>query len=86
MLLVTHILIALASVAYTTFVYFSPSRAKLLGSYGFLGLTVASGTALVIVTHAPMLQSCMTGLFYVGLTTVGIILASRKLAAQEQQK
>jgi len=85
MLLVTHIVIALTSVLYSGLVWLRPSRTRLYGSYAMLGLTVVSGTALVVLTHAPMLQSCMTGLFYICLTLAGIVLASHKLATQEHQ-
>ena len=81
MLLLFHVIIALSSVAYTTYLFFSPSKSKLRVSYGLIGLTLASGTYLVLSTHAPMLQSCEAGLFYISIVTVGVAVARRKLAA-----
>lgn len=83
MILLFHIAIALASVAFSTYLYFFPSRAKLHASYALVGLTVASGTYLVIASHAAMLRTCMMGLLYVGVTSAVIAAARQKLAAQE---
>lgn len=80
MILPIHIAIALASVIYTGFVYFSPSRAKLRGSYVLVALTVASGTWLVVANPAHMVQSCVSGLVYLGVVFFGIALAKSKLA------
>lgn len=80
MILPLHIAIALTSVIYTAFVYFSPSRAKLRGSYVLVALTVASGTWLIIANPAHMVQSCITGLVYLGVIFFGIALAHQKLA------
>lgn len=83
MLLVTHVLIALSSIVLTGMAYLSPSQRKLRTSYGLVGLTLASGTALVITTHSPLLSSCMTGLVYLGIVMSGILLAQRRLAAEK---
>jgi len=80
MILLLHILTALTSVGFTAYVYFSPSTAKLRVSYGLVAGTIGTGTILVVSTHAPMLQSCMTGLSFVSISLVGILLATRKLA------
>jgi hypothetical protein len=83
MLLISHILIALTSVIYTGFVYIAPSRAKLNASYGLVALTIASGTWLIIANPAHMVQSCLTGLLYLGVMFVGIYLSYLKLAKNE---
>lgn len=85
MILVTHILIALASVAYTTYVFFAPSQAKLRGSYAFIAATLLTGTYLVMQNPAHMLRSCLTGLAYTGIMTVGVYAVQRKLAHQHQE-
>jgi hypothetical protein len=82
-MLLLHILTALTSVGFTVYLYFSPSKAKLRVSYGLLAGTIGTGTFLVISAHAPMLQSCMTGLTFVGTSLVGILLAKHKLAKAE---
>jgi len=83
MLLVTHVLIALSSIVVTGLAYISPSQRKLYSSYSLVGLTLASGTILVITTHSPLLSSCMTGLAYLAVVMFGIVATQRKLATQK---
>lgn len=85
-MLLVHITIALLSVAFSTYLYFAPSRAKLRASYGLVALTVASGTYLVVATDAAMLRTCMTGLLYVGVMIVVIAAARNKLLALERRR
>jgi hypothetical protein len=80
MALLLHILIALSSIAFTTYVFFSPSKPKLNASYALVAATIASGTYLVFANPAHMLQSCVSGLIYLGIVTVGIVSARAKLA------
>lgn len=79
-MLVIHICLALASLAWTTWLFFVPSRAKLVGSYGLVATTLASGTYLVINSESHILQTCLSGLAYLGVVSVGIVLARQKLA------
>jgi len=83
MLLITHILIALGSLGFTTYLYFSPSKSKFRLAYGLVGGTLASGTILVIITHSPLLSSCLTGLIYLSAVSFGLALAYNKLAVQK---
>ena len=83
MMLILHIVIALLSVIYTAYVYFSPSKTKLNGSYLLVAMTVVTGTWLIIANPAHMVQSCITGLVYLGVIFFGIVLARRKMAASE---
>ena len=85
MLLISHIVIALVSVFYATFVFVAPTSRRLRVAYGWVGLTVASGTILVVKAHAPILQSCLTGLVFIGVSLSGIWLGARKLASDKQQ-
>jgi len=79
MMLLTHLVIALSSLVYSAYVFFNPSRAGLRRSYGLVIATVATGTYLVVSTHSPMLQSCMAGLTYLGIVSVGLVSAHIKL-------
>jgi hypothetical protein len=83
MLLIIHVLIALSSIVVTGFAYLSPSQRKLFTSYGLVGLTLVSGTALVITAHSPLLSSCITGLTYLAIEMFGIILTQRKLVSDK---
>ncbi len=78
MIVLLHVLIALSSVAYTTYLYFRPSKSKFYAAYGLIGATLASGTYLVVSTHSPLLSSCVTGLVYLGIVSFGVFAASRK--------
>jgi hypothetical protein len=80
MILVLHIVAALSSLIVTTLAYMLPSKAKLHASYALMALTLASGTFLVVSSHAHLLQACTTGLVYVGAVSVGIVGVRRKLA------
>jgi hypothetical protein len=82
-MLIVHILTALTSVGFTIYLYISPSRAKLNVSYGLLAGVIGTGTYLVVSAHAPMLQSCVTGLSFVSFSLIGIVLSARKLAKVE---
>jgi hypothetical protein len=81
-MLALHIAIAVSSMAFTTFLYFSPSKIKVRVSYSLVTLTLITGTYLVVSTGAPLLKACVTGLVYLGAVSAGIILAQRKLAMQ----
>lgn len=85
-MLVIHIVIALVSVAFSTYLYFSPSRTKLRVSWALVGLTVTTGTYLIIFSQAAMLRTCMTGLLYVGVMAAIILAARNKLLAVERHK
>lgn len=80
MLLVFHIVVALTSLAWATYLFFRPSYNKLHASYALTGLTLASGTALVITTHANLVSSCLTGIIYLAVITPVTIFARQKLS------
>ncbi len=71
MIVLIHVLIALASIGVASFTFFKPSIQRLLVSYGFIVATVGSGTFLIISMSSDILRSCLTGLFY--LTVVSIV-------------
>jgi hypothetical protein len=79
-MLVAHIVIALTSIVFTAYLYFSPSRTKLRASYALVALTIGSGTWLIIANPAHMVQACLTGLVYLGAVFFGISMARDKLA------
>ena len=79
MILVTHIIIALSSVGYTTLLLLRPTQAKLYTSYFLVVATLASGIYLTVINPASMLHTCTTGLIYVVIVTAGIAIARKKL-------
>jgi hypothetical protein len=80
MILLSHITIALSGVTFTAYAFFKPSKNKLNASYALLGLTLLSGTALVLTKPANMTQVCVEGLAFVGLSLAGIVAIHSKLA------
>ena len=83
MILLAHIIIALASVAWATVLIFKPSTRSFMASYGLIGATLISGTALVVTNSASLLHACVSGLVYV--TVVSVITAVSQVRFQKLQ-
>lgn len=79
MILLLHIAIALTSLAYTAYVFFNPSAARLKVSYGLIGGTIASGTALTLSMPGHLVQACVMGLLFTGASLYGSASARTKL-------
>ncbi len=80
MIVVLHVIIALASTVYTTYVYLFPSKSKLNLAYSLVALTIASGTYLVLTKPSQLISACITGLIYLGLVLPTIVSTRSKLA------
>ena len=83
MVLILHILIAMSSIGYTGYVLFRPSKNKFYAAYALVGATLVTGTYLVILKSAHLVSACMTGIVYLGFTTAGLVIAHKRLAAEE---
>jgi hypothetical protein len=81
MFILLHVLIALSSVGFTGYTSFFPSKNKITFSYALVALTIGTGTYLIISRPAHMIATCFEGLVYIGVVTIGIIFAQRKLAS-----
>ena len=79
MILILHIAIALASIFYTAYVFFSPSKSKLIAVYSLVALTFISGFYLILIKPAHLAQVCQTGLIYLAAELVGIFATKNKL-------
>lgn len=86
MIIALHILIALASMVAVSYAYIKPSVANLRLSYSLTALTIASGTYLVVIMPAHMIQACTSGLVYLSVMSVGILFARLKLAKLQSQQ
>ena len=84
MVLLIHIIIALSSLLFSTYLYFRPTKTGFVTSYGLIVATLASGTYLVVSTQSHMLQACMSGLVYLGVVAF-VILAARHKFEQYRQ-
>ncbi len=80
MILITHIIIALVSVFYSTYLFMSPSKAKFNVSYGLVGMTLVTGSFLVFLQPSHMAQACISGLAYTAFVLVAIAAAKKRLA------
>jgi uncharacterized membrane protein YfcA len=85
MLLITHLVFALSSVAYTTVLWFKPASTNFKPAYILIVGTLVSGTILVWQTHSNLLSACMSGLVYLVLVSFGLFMAKYKLAVKERR-
>lgn len=84
MILLIHVLIALASIGVASFTFLKPSIKRLTVSYGFIIATVASGTYLIVSMSGDILRSCLSGLFYVtvvSIVTIATHVRAKRLAS-----
>jgi hypothetical protein len=82
MLILLHVIIALTSIGFSTYLFFSPSKTGFYTAYSLIGGTLASGTYLVVSTHQPLLPSCIAGLAYCLVVVTAVGAAHRKFASQ----
>lgn len=83
MILITHILIAVASVAFTAVLFAAPSKRTFFINYMLMGLTIVSGTVLVAVDHTAMLKACESGLSYITIVAALTAVARRRYSAKQ---
>lgn len=79
-MLLFHILIALVSLLFTTYLYFFPSETKLYTAEAMVLLTTVSGIYLVFSKSVNILQVCLTGLAYLVAVSIGLMATRKKLA------
>jgi hypothetical protein len=85
MIILTHVLIAISSMAYAAYTFVFPAKAKFGLAYILVGLTTLSGAYLIVTTKTNMLQSCLTGLLFIGTNLGGILLARNRFARIRQE-
>lgn len=84
MILIAHIVIALASVIFASFLLIKPSHAKFLANYSLIAATIASGTYLILSMHVNMLKTCMSGLTYLSLVAILTAVAQHRYTLAHQ--
>lgn len=82
MLILLHVMAALAGLGSAGFSAIKPSKLSFRFTYGLVGLTFASGTYLVISAHANLVQTCISGLTYLGFIFIAMAIAHRRLSAE----
>ena len=83
MLILIHVIIALSSIALSTFSAFVPSKRRINLSYALIAATLITGTYLVVSLNTPMLRACATGLVYLSVALSGVLVGQHKLAAEQ---
>jgi len=82
MALLLHIIIALASLVFTSYVFVAPSKVRMQFAYTLVVLTLVTGSYLVFTKPAHMAETCVTGLAYIVVVSLGLVAAQKKLAHQ----
>ncbi len=84
MLILFHVLSALAGILFAFLLLIAPSRSRLHIAGTLIATTIASGTWLVMRSKAHIIQTCITGLIYLAVTLGCAIIGHRKLQALEK--
>ena len=80
MILLTHIIVAIASLLSAGVLYFVPSKSKLYTTYVLTGLMLFSGFYLVLSKPTSMTQACISGLSSLAIISFAIVSARNKLS------
>ena len=85
MIILIHVIIAIASILIASLAFFQPTMKKLIASYGLIIATVASGTFLLVSMPGSILRSCLMGVSYLVVVTVATAATHVRLrqAAEE---
>lgn len=86
MLILIHVSIALASIAFTSYLFISPVLNRFKYAYMLIGSTLVSGTILVVSAHSNLLSACTTGIAYLAIVSFGISAARYRLAKETTQE
>ena len=86
MIVLFHIIVALLSIGFTTYLFVAPSQKKFYINYALIGLTFVSGAYLVARNTAHLAQSCFSGILYIGFMSTAMIVAHYRLERLEAVK
>lgn len=84
MLLLLHIVAAVLSLLFIGISVLMPDKLRLKLSYCLVGLTLISGTVLTFSRLSHLASICVTGLVYIGVATIGLVVARRRLIVEAQ--
>lgn len=82
MLIFIHVVLALSAIALSILANFKPSSGKLRSSYFLAVGTLASGVLLIVINHASVLRTCLTGVLFFGVVSILNEAARTKLQAE----
>lgn len=86
MLLLLHIITAFLSLLFIGVGILMPSKLRLRLSYYLVGMTLLSGTVLTFSRVSHLASICITGLIYICVAAIGLVLTKRRLAAEVQNR
>lgn len=75
-----HIVIALTSLALSTYLVIRPSERLVATQYALIASTLLSGGALVITNRSQVLHVCTSGLIYLTVVVALLTITQKKLA------
>lgn len=79
MLIIIHVVLALSALILSVVANFMPSRDKLRVSYALAVGTLTSGVLLIVINHASLLRTCLSGILFFGVVSILNETARRKL-------
>jgi hypothetical protein len=79
MIVLIHVLSAVASLVTAGSLLFKPSLHKLYATISLVATTLLSGTYLVIATKSSLTPACTAGALYLSAVSISLFLAYRKL-------
>ena len=82
MIVAVHVFSALTTLILAGWAYFRPQPGLLRAASGLFGLTLGSGTYLVLTKPVHILSVCLSGLLYSGVVGTGLYAAKRRLARE----
>lgn len=80
MLIIIHAVLALSALTLSVVANFKPGTSKLNASYGLAAGTLSTGVLLIVLSHASIIRTCLTGIAFFGVVSVLNETARRKLA------
>lgn len=84
MFIVLHVVLALSALAVAAYANIRPSDTKLKLSYGLAVGTLTSGVLLIIINHASILRTCLSGIIFFGAVSGLNEIARRKLVSYQK--
>lgn len=85
MVVLIHVIIALASITLASYLFFKPSARLMKYSYGLIAGTVASGSYLIVMSPSHIIEVCTVGLVYTAIVTAATLATRVKLIRQQQE-
>lgn len=82
MIIAVHVVIALSSIISSSWLLLKQAKIRFIINYILIGLTLISGTYLVISTHSALLPSCEAGLAYLVVVSLLTTVSYRRFSNQ----